>query len=60
MLRCSKKINIKFQEYNNRVQVLVALEKQYRFYKVSNEDTFYIKVIALNEIYNFLVLSFYI
>jgi hypothetical protein len=55
-----KKINIKFQEHNNCVQVLVALEKQYHFYMVSNEDTFYMKVIALNDIYNFLVLSFYI
>jgi hypothetical protein len=27
---------------------------------LSNEDTFYTKVVALNEIYNFLVLSFYI
>jgi hypothetical protein len=26
----------------------------------SNEDTNYIKVVALNEIYNFVVLSFYI
>jgi hypothetical protein len=26
----------------------------------SNEDTFYIKVLALNNIYNFVVLSFYV
>jgi hypothetical protein len=26
----------------------------------SNEDTIYIKVVALNKIYNFVVLSFYI
>ena len=26
---------------------------------VSNEDTFYMKTVALNEIYNFLVLSFF-
>jgi hypothetical protein len=26
----------------------------------SNEDTIYIKVVALNEIYNFVVFSFYI
>ena len=25
---------------------------------LSNEDTFYMKVVALNEIYNFVVLSF--
>jgi hypothetical protein len=27
---------------------------------VSNEDTSYLKVIALNDSYNFIVLSFYI
>jgi hypothetical protein len=27
---------------------------------VSNEDTFYMKVVALNDIYNIVVLSFYI
>jgi hypothetical protein len=27
---------------------------------VSNEDIFYMKVVALNDIYNFLVLSFFI
>jgi hypothetical protein len=27
---------------------------------LSNEDTFYTKVVALNEIYNFVALSFYI
>jgi hypothetical protein len=26
----------------------------------SNEDTIYIKVVALNKIYNFIVLSFYV
>jgi hypothetical protein len=26
----------------------------------SNENTFYIRVVAINEIYNFVVLSFYI
>jgi hypothetical protein len=26
----------------------------------SNEDTFYTKFVALNDIYNFVVLSFYI
>jgi hypothetical protein len=38
----------------------VALEKEYRFYMVSNEDTFYIKFVALSEICNFIVLCFYI
>jgi hypothetical protein len=27
---------------------------------LSNEDTFYMKFVALNEIYNFVVLSLYI
>jgi hypothetical protein len=26
---------------------------------LSNEDNFYMKVVALNEIYNFIVLSFH-
>jgi hypothetical protein len=51
-----KKNYIKFQVHNNRVLSLVALD----FCTGSNEDTFYIKGVALNEIYNFIVLSFYI
>jgi hypothetical protein len=58
-LRCSKN-NINFQEHNYHALLIVVLEKQYLFCMVSNEDTFDIKVIALNEIYNFMVLSFYI
>jgi hypothetical protein len=49
-----------FQQYINRVQMLVALEKSYLSYIVSNKDNFYIKVVALDEIYNFLVLRFLI
>jgi hypothetical protein len=38
--------------------VFIVLEKLYIPYMVSNEDTYYMKNVALNEIYNFLVLSF--
>jgi hypothetical protein len=44
-----------FQLYINRVQVLVTLEKIYLSYIVSNGDTFYIKVIAFDGIYNFIL-----
>jgi len=44
--------------YINHERVLDALEKSYLSYMVSNEDAFYMKVVALDEIYNFLVLSF--
>ena len=37
-----------------------TLEKLYIFHTISDEDDFYIKIVALNEIYNFLVLSFFI
>jgi hypothetical protein len=36
------------------------LEKSYLFHTASDEDDSYIKAIALDEIYNFLVLSFYL
>ena len=36
------------------------LEKIISFFAESNEDNFYIKIIDLDEIYNFLVLSFFI
>ena len=54
-----RKNNIKFQHHIKRVQALVALEKSYLFCTVLNEDTFYIKVVALDWIYNFIVLSFF-
>ena len=53
-----KKNNIKFQHRINRVQALVVLEKSYLSYMASNWDTFYIKVIALDGVYKFKVLSF--
>jgi hypothetical protein len=52
-LRCLKN-NIKFQHRINRVQAFVVLEKSYLFYTVSNGDTFYIKVVVLDENYNFI------
>jgi len=39
--------------------VLVALEKSYLSYMVSNEDTFYTKIAALDEIYNFVAEMFF-
>jgi hypothetical protein len=33
-------------------------QKLYLFYMISDEDDFYMKNVALDEIYNFLVLSF--
>ena len=36
------------------------LEKLYLFHTISDEDDFYMKIIALDEIYNFLVLGFII
>jgi hypothetical protein len=38
----------------------LSLEKLYLFHTNSDGDDFYMKIIALNEIYNFLVLSFFI
>jgi hypothetical protein len=55
-----KKIKQFFLQYINRVQALIALEKSYISYILTNRDIFYIKVIALNGIYKFLVLSFLI
>ena len=37
-----------------------ALEKLYLFHTISDEDDFYIKIVALHEIYIFLVFSFFI
>jgi hypothetical protein len=36
----------------------LTLEKSYIFHTTLDEDNFYMKIIALDEIYNFLVLSF--
>jgi hypothetical protein len=49
-----------FQQYIKRVQVLVTLEKSYLSYMMSNGDIFYMEVIALDGIYKFIVLSFFI
>ena len=57
-LRCLKHNNIKFQHRINRVQAFIVLEKSYLSYMASNWDTFYIKVIALDGVYKFIVLSF--
>jgi hypothetical protein len=46
------------QHYINCIQALVVLEKSYLPCMVSNGDTFYMKVIALDGIYKFIVLSF--
>jgi hypothetical protein len=54
------KINIKFQHHINCALALAALEKSYVSYAVSNVDIFNIKVVAVNETYNFIVLSFFI
>jgi hypothetical protein len=35
------------------------LEKIYFFHTILDEDDHYIKIVALDEIYNFLVLSFF-
>ena len=53
-----KKINIKFQHHIKHVYALVVLEKSYFSYMVSNGDIFYMKVIALDGVYKFIVLSF--
>ena len=37
-----------------------ALEKLYLFRTISDEDNFYIKIMALDKVYNFLVFSFFI
>jgi hypothetical protein len=37
---------------------LSVFEKSYLSYMVSNGDTFYMKVIALDEIYKFIFLGF--
>ena len=38
----------------------LTLEKSYLFHTNSDGDDFYTKIVALNEIYNFIVLSFFI
>jgi hypothetical protein len=35
------------------------LEKIYPFYTILDEDDLHMKIVALDEIYNFLVLSFF-
>jgi hypothetical protein len=35
------------------------LEKKYLFYTILDEDDIHMKTVALDEIYNFLVLSFF-
>ena len=37
-----------------------ALEKLYLFHTILDEDDFYMKIVALDEIYNFLAFSFFI
>jgi hypothetical protein len=37
-----------------------TLEKSYHFLVMFDEDDFYMKLLALGEIYNFLVLRFFI
>ena len=37
-----------------------TLEKLYLFHTILDKDDFYIKIVALDEIYNFLVFSFFI
>jgi len=51
---------INFYDHNNRVLVLVDYKNNILYCMLSNEDTFYIKVVALNEIYDFIVFGFYI
>ena len=53
-----KKIKQKFQQYINRLPALVALEKSYLCYMESNGDTFFMKFVALDGIYKFIVFSF--
>jgi hypothetical protein len=55
-----EKNNIKFQQDINRAPVLVASPKLYFSWKVSNEDTFYVKIVAVDEICKFLVFKFFI
>jgi hypothetical protein len=37
----------------------LTLEKLYFFHTISDKDDFYTKIIVLDEIYNFLVFSFF-
>jgi hypothetical protein len=37
----------------------LTLEKLYFFHTISDKDDFYMKIIAFDEIYNFLVFSFF-
>ena len=41
-------------------KVLVTLEKSYLSYMMASRDIFYMEVIALDGIYKFIVLSFFI
>jgi hypothetical protein len=43
-----------------RQQLNLILEKSYLFHMTFDEDDSYMKIVALDEIYNFLVLSFVI
>jgi len=52
--------NIKFQQHINRVLGLVVLTKPYLSCMSSDKDTLYMKIVAIDEIYEFLDLSFVI
>ena len=58
IIKMLKKNNIKFHHRINRVQALIVLKKSYLSYMVSNGDIFYMKVIALDGIYKFIVFGF--
>ena len=54
------KNNIQFQQHITCVLGLAVLEKQSTPYMISNKYTLYIKVVALDVIFNFEVLSLFI
>jgi len=54
------KNTIIFQQHINQCTKTCLRRKSYLSYIVSNKDLFYTKIISLDEIYNFLVLSFFI
>jgi hypothetical protein len=54
----AQKDNMKFWQHINHVSGHVDLEKLYLSCMTSNKDTLYMKIVDLEELYEFLVLSF--
>jgi len=59
IFRLFSTFNSEYPEFKILFKPNLALENLYLFY-ISDEDDFYMKILALSEIYNLLVFSFFI